>query len=614
MQADIQKAIESGKLTPAAGRALARLEPGTYVTHKSWGFGQIAELDFLVHQMTINFQGKKKHPMQIQYAAESLSVVPNDHILALKSADLASVKTMAKKDVVALLRTILRSLDGKATQDQISELLVPDVLTEAEFKRWIENAKSAAKSDGHIIVPTKKVMPFELREDAISHSDELLGSFRAARQVKQHVEALDRIVKNLGDFKDAPAELQPVITIVNDIAKKSAKLHTGDALSLLLTRDELLEAVPGLQCPEDAPSVSRVLLGEQRTLPTLMNAVPAAKMKRVLSQLPAAFGEGWIAMAVSLVLRGKARVVSEAASLLVEQGKTEELRNALSRAVSEHSLSTDALQWLCAERSGLLGELANVHLLSAIFAALERDQFNEKKDRKLQDLLVNDAELIDDLISGATLEELRDATRKLLATPVFDELNKRSILGRIIKAYPELQALITGGDSTEKDEALIVSWESLERRKAEFDELVNKRIPENVKEISIARSYGDLRENAEYKAAKEMQRVLNRRRAETERELNLARGTDFANVDASQVAVGTVVTVRDPANGETSTYQLLGAWDTDPDAGVISYKSALAQALMGRKPGDQVQAPTETGERTFEVVKIEPYRAAVAAA
>ena len=111
-----------------------------------------------------------------------------------------------------------------------------------------------------------------------------------------------------------------------------------------------------------------------------------------------------------------------------------------------------------------------------------------------------------------------------------------------------MQALVSG-DSDAKQETLVVSWESLEKRKAEFDELVNKKIPENMQEISIAREHGDLRENFEFKAAKEMQRVLGRRRAETERDLSLARGTDFANPDTTTVSIGTIVTLKEMPGG-----------------------------------------------------------------
>src|SRR5207249_7829726 len=118
------------------------------------------------------------------------------------------------------------------------------------------------------------------------------------------------------------------------------------------------------------------------------------------------------------------------------------------------------------------------------------------------------------------------------------------------RLHPDLEAMLTGVEA-EKQEALIVSWASLEKREEEYEDLVNKKIPENTKEISIARSYGDLRENFEFKAAKEMQRVLMRRKSETERDLSLARGTDFANPDTTQVSIGTIVTLKEAGDGRT---------------------------------------------------------------
>jgi transcription elongation GreA/GreB family factor len=612
MQAEIQQAIDSAKLTPALAGALSRLTPGTYVSHKSWGFGQIAALDFLVYQMTIDFRGKKGHAMQLQYAAESLAVVPAEHILAQKASNLSTIKSEAKNDPARLARTVLTSFGGKATQDQIASVLVPDVLSEAEFKKWIESAKKAMKNDGHFAIPNKKGLAFELREGPISHADEYLAAFNNARQVRHQIEALDLIVKHGAEFLAAPEQLQPVIAAVNDTARKSAKLQPGKALSLLLTRDELIEKVPGSASAFADPTVGSVLLDEQKNLTVLLNEIPAAKMRRVLAEIPAAFGEAWPAKAVSLVLRGKLRVVAEAARLLSENGRLEDLRAALSRAISEHSITTDALIWLCNERDGALADLANIGLLISACAALERDQFNEKKDRKLHDLLLNDQELVPDLIANASLEQLRDTMRRLLVTPVFEEINKRSLIGRIIRVYPDLQNMVTG-DSGAKDEAIIVSWESLERKKADLDELVAKKIPDNVKEIAIARDYGDLRENAEFKAAKEMQRVLGRRRAEMERDLGLARGTDFANVDTNVAGIGTVITVREIPDGQIDVFTILGAWDTVPESGIISYKSALAVALNGKKVGEQINAPTEHGERTVEIVKIEAYRKAATA-
>ena len=612
MSSEIQKVVESGKLTQAQGAALERLTPGSYVLHKSWGFGQIDSIDFLLNQMTIHFKGKRGHTMQLQYAADSLQAIAPDHILAQKAADLEGVRSRAKDNPVAFMQRVLQSYGGKSTPDQVSQVLVPDVFPEPEFKRWWENAKKLMKKDGHFAISAKKTDPIVLREAAVSRTDEHLVAFTEARQLKDQIAALDRIIKDVAEFTDPAAQLGPIILAAEDAARKNAKLKTNEALQLVIARDEIIEKAPGTARGANAPTVVSILQEEKNNLVQLLDAVPAAKLRRVLNSIPDAFPEDWILRCLGLVINGTSRIVGEAARLLQEKGKAEDLRGALDRAIREHSISSPALVWLCdkRERKGQFGVLIHPRVLSAILTALEREQFMESRDRKLHDLLLNDRELVTDLVLDAEPEELREAMRKLLLTPVFEELNKRSLLGRIVRVYPELEGMITGDTGGEKQEALIVSWESLERRKAEFDELVNKKIPQNITEISIAREYGDLRENFEFKAAKEMQRVLQRRKAETERDLSLARGTDFANPDTTQVAIGTTVTLREIPQGNVDTYHILGAWDSDPEKGIISYKAGIAQALMGHKVGEQLEVVTEHGDRTVEITEIKAWKKA----
>jgi transcription elongation GreA/GreB family factor len=613
MNPEIQKAVDAGKLSASAAAALDQLSPGSFVLHKSWGFGKIDSVNFLVSQMTIDFRTKKGHTMQLQYAAESLQYIAEDHILALKAADLPGIKSRAKEDPVGLVRTLLNSYGGKATQDQIAQTLMPDVFSEAEFKRWWEGAKKALKKDGHFSVPAKKGEPVEMRDAPVSHAAEFVSAFTSARQLKHQLAALDQIVKNIAEFGADPSVLIGPIGTAEDQARKNQRLNPAQALEFLVTRDEIQDKLPALPRNEDAPTIAQFLRDEEKRLPELIGDLPAAKQKRVLAAIPEAFGDEWPARALTLVARGSTRVAGEAARLLEEQKQLDALLNSLDRAIREHSITSEVLCWLCKERDGAFADLMTPKLLSSVVGALERDQFNEtKRDRRLHDLLLNDKELIPDLLATATHEELRDVMRKLMLTPVFEELNKRSLLGRIIRIYPEMQAMVSG-ESDAKQESLIVSWESLEKRKAEYDDLVNKKIPENVKEISIARSYGDLRENFEFKAAKEMQRVLGRRRSEMERDLAIARGNDFANPDTNQVSIGTTVTLRDTTSGHLDTYTILGAWDGDPDKGIVSYQSALAQAILGHKVGEKLNVPTEHGDRLAEIVKIEAAMRPVAA-
>jgi transcription elongation GreA/GreB family factor len=169
--------------------------------------------------------------------------------------------------------------------------------------------------------------------------------------------------------------------------------------------------------------------------------------------------------------------------------------------------------------------------------------------------------------------------------------------------------MVAGENRTTVVEAPIVSWESLEKRKAELEEITTKKIPANSKEIGVARSYGDLKENHEFKAAKEMQAVLMRRKAELEAMIVAAQGTDFSGVKGDEVAIGTVVEYIHAEGGQKKTVTILGAWDSDPEKGILSYQTAVAQALLQRKIGDSAELPSESGSR-FKIViqSIRAYR------
>ncbi len=166
--------------------------------------------------------------------------------------------------------------------------------------------------------------------------------------------------------------------------------------------------------------------------------------------------------------------------------------------------------------------------------------------------------------------------------------------------------MITGAQSQDETAPLIVSWSSLERRKGEYEELVKRKIPENTKEIALARSYGDLSENFEFKAAKQMQSVLIRRKSELEQMLHNARGTSFENADTSRVSIGTIVTLRNVEMDKEETYTILGAWDGDPDRYVISYQTAIGQMLLGHEVGETVSLNTDHGTAQFTIVSIQP--------
>jgi transcription elongation GreA/GreB family factor len=338
--------------------------------------------------------------------------------------------------------------------------------------------------------------------------------------------------------------------------------------------------------------------------------LPSARQRAVYEAFPAAFGDAWAGKLIPLFDKAGARGVTEIARLLADRDTLAPLLDYLRSALARRSLGVDGVIWLSRERDKAAASVFGPDLGACILNLLENDHLADgpRKTTRLQTLLNDDKELLGDIVASMDANEARNFARRLLECPVFGDLERKSLMARVIKSRPETAELVSGDAHKKREEPLLVSWDSLERKKAELDELIRVRIPQNTKDIAIARSYGDLRENFEYKSAKDLQRYLGHRKNELERELARARGTDFKGADAATVNIGTIVTLADAA-GTHSECTVLGAWDSDPERHIVSYLSEVGKALMGLKPGESASVPDPaTGlARPLTVVSIRPY-------
>jgi len=585
MRDEFEKMAAAGKLNRQHIEALVVLTNSGFCIHRSWGFGKIQTVDTVFARFTIDFQSKAGHHMDLAFAAESLKPIPKDHILARKLSDLETLRQMAATNHLELVQLVLNSFGGKATTDQIQQVLVPDVIRD-DWKKWWDTAKKELKKDGHFQVPLKKTDPIVYQVKEISLQERLLESFRTAKGLKARILVAGEMLKNAHDLSDRVTLAQEVITALNQEIPSYQRTQPAVALEAIFARDDLretakLEPVPG-------QLEAAAIWSQELKIGTLMEGLPAAKHHRALDSFKAAKPDDWAEVLRTTLNSVPSRLCHEIATLLIHSGKIDLLKDTVARYVSQHTASSELLLWLARDRNDSFADILGPEVFRAMITSMERDQFNEKRSNRLRDFILDDQELLVELIGSADLEVIKDLTRALQLSPCFDDMNKRSLLARIVKSYPAIQSLISG-EQTKQDTNLIVSWGSLERRKNEYRELVEKKIPANSKEIAIARSYGDLRENHEYKAAKEMQKILMRRKSELENQLVRARGTDFANTGTETVTIGSVVCATDLETNRAETFTILGAWDSDPDNGVISYLSPVAQSLLNRKVGEQVE-------------------------
>lgn len=610
MREEFEKLAAAGKIEGRHVEPLTQLVEGGCCSHRSWGFGKIKAVDTVFARFTIDFPGKPGHTMDLSFAAESLKPIPKNHILARKAADLDGVRHLAAHHL-DLIKLVLNSYGGKATVEQIQQVLVPDVIRD-DWKKWWETAKREMKKDGHFIVPVKKTEPVVYQVQETSLQDRSLADFRAAKGLKARVAVVAEILKVASDLNDKAAVANEIIATLNTDIVSHQRTQPAVALEAIFARDELHETA-GLAPVAGEVSAAQIWLQDGIKFGPLLETIPAAKHHRALESFRHANPDQW-----QDVLRGalnfvSAKLAKEFASLLINQGKLNLLKETLSRVINQHTASSELLLWFGRERNEDFVDILGPEVFRAMLTAMERDQFNEKRSNRLRDFILEDQELLGELTASADIEVVKDLTRALQLSPVFDDMDKRSLLARLVKAHPAVQSLITG-EQTKQESGLLVSWESLERRRLEYQDLVQKQIPANSKEIAIARSYGDLRENHEYKAAKEMQKVLMRRKEELEAQLARARGMDFSNAKTEVVGPGTVVQVTDLQSNQVETFTILGAWDSDPDKGIISYLTPVAQALLNHKVGDEVELEMHGAKRRQRVDHITAWKTEAAPA
>jgi len=607
MDSDLQQIVETKQLPAHLAPKLEKLTPNTCCEHRSWGVGKIREWDLVMGKVVIDFAGKPGHTMEFEYAATSLIPLEAEHIESKKLGDLNAVKELAAKDPGTLMQITVRSLGKQANAVKIQSVLSPSVISDADWKKWWDGAKRAMKKDERFVIPSKRTEPILFHDVAPDYKEQAFSAVISAVGPKAELAAVEQLIKHAKVLDEAA--LQNVINDIDQTIAKTPSSQLVAAVELALGRDELVQE-SGKIDKFGSASINKYIPKDAKAFVGLAEQLAAGKQGKFVERTAEILKERWHGFAADILPYANGRIAEVLIDSYKKDNRVEEILEVLGRLIRERKLHYDFLIWLSKNRKAAeFKPLVNVQLFYAILSVLELDTLDRsRKSGRLQDLLISNKELVKDLLQGAREDEVRDVTRAIMLSPVFEELDKRSLLATLVKLYPFVQAMIIGQDNKSEAAALVVSLDSLTKRKSELDEIVSKKIPDNTRDIAVARSYGDLRENSEFKAAKEMQAVLLRRRAELEAMLLRAQPTDFKAADTSSVNIGTVVELSDVANGEKLTYTVLGAWDSAPDQGIISYLTPVAQALHKKTVGETADLSLENGgHRKVKIESIKAY-------
>jgi transcription elongation factor GreA len=598
--------------TPSLKASKAKLEsmkPGAYVVHRSWGFGQIKSFDDTTLKLIIDFKGKKSHSMDPAFCVTTMEVLPENHLLVRKETEPKKILELIADNPAQLIVEALESYPNKATTAIDLEITLSQVIGEEKFKKWWGDARKAVAKDPRVLVPEKKTELYVLRETPVSAEDEIFDQFNSTRSARRRI-ALAEDYASASAHKAAQANLTEILKGIADAVKDSNQIDAAERLYGAAVRDRIAK-VAGVDASTFEPSQAS-LVANLRDLPAIAEKIPVQFQSHFLELIKETHPIECRDIVFNLLKVSQGKFTTECINFLVENGYSDDLAATLKRWQTEQNLRAPVLLWIVKNRHSkkfakLLNDLITPRLLSAIFFAIDYEALQAASARRipLGDILSDDAELIADLLSTADPETARDLANTLLLNQGFEELTKKSLLARFIKIFPNIQSLVAV-DAEAKEDNFLVSRGSFERKREEYEGIVSRKIPENSKAIATAREHGDLKENSEYKMAKQDQQVLMAQKSQLERELARARITDFKDATTEQVSVGSIVEVRVP-DGTTSKYTILGVWDGDPDQNIISYKTPLGAALIGKRSGETVKVKMGSSEDSYSIVSISKY-------
>lgn len=631
MHGDLEKIVKAGKIPFDFAKRLDKFSPGRYILHPEWGVGKVQKWSLGKQIIQVAFEKEEKaRVIGLQLAYKQLTPIPEGHFLINCYDDPAGIAAMAddKESILQFIELILThnfSLREGVNDvlpmqpEDLERMLSGRVIPAESWKSWWEKARMAMRNDPHFRLPTKRGEPIYTR-DAESAAEALLEDYVDAKTLESCVRILDQAhLETLNGEFDIVARL--VKTMEHDICRDH--MEPQHVLELIIIRDEILESVATKDAKKQDALNSAMEKNGVENLTTLadklrsvtsedivkyIGELSSARQNKVYEALPEAYPDSWLAYTTNIFLFGGSKVTSTVASFILNHGAKEQLFADLLSGISRQTLSPDVLIWICKERNNLSKEVvekSKMALGSSIINAIERDSAEGGPNRalRLRNLLLDDKELAPDLVTGISELEARPFAKALYDSSVLPELDRNLLLANMMQVHPSLQEIVLNRTQANEKQSLYVSLRSFAARKAEYEDLINVRIPKNKHDLEITRAEGDLRENGGYQDAKATRQVLMRRSEELSRLLSQAEPTDFKDVSCDETGMGTQVTFT-TEEGREIVYTILGAWDSVPEERIISYSSKLGTKLLGHKVGDTLRLPLEIGgEQVLMTIK-----------
>jgi transcription elongation factor GreA len=587
-------------------------DKGGFVFHRNWGVGKIASLDN--DTLTINF-GKAAgiHEIKLSMAVTALKPLAKDHIWVLKALNYVKeggnkvpLAEKIKKDKEWTLKTIIKSYDNNCDLKTIKNELVRTVtekdgktkkelgiLTSGEWTSWNAAAKKILETNPVFGVNPNDINMYTVREGSITPVEKLANEFKAQKAFFARVDIFMKFFndEDMDRSNDNFAEMYAYFTgFLKNISKITEQVLASYLIARYVSAQDSRFLYP---VKETFAEIYGKLADPRKTYEDLKdskNTNLKEDFLECIEMLP-----DWNTQYVRLF----PTVLDEKLiDKLINKGFTADVQKLVRTSFEQFKDYRETVlyffkncqnkEWY--KKAGVSYEKQLITLINIIELTFREinNHVNTTENKKLNKnasvLLFNDESLF------KYLAENDEETVKKLYTLIDDIADidpnyKAQTRSKILEKYPDFKFRVSE-EKTVQPKGMIVTAKMLEEKKAEADRIMNIEIPQNAKDIAEAREKGDLKENAEYKSAKEKQHMLNLSLSKLQEELNRAVIFDPTTSTTAIVSFATEVTLHDNIENKDEVYTILGPWESDPDNNIISYMSPFGNAILDKKVGD----------------------------
>jgi transcription elongation GreA/GreB family factor len=552
---------------------LLSFDVGTVVAMEGKGVGRVVDANLGLESFKIDFERHKGLMVGFKAAPKLLQPLKTDHVLRRKLEKPETLKSLSPPE---LLRAVLQSYDKPLTAGEIRDVL-HGIVGESQWTSWW----GAARKHQQLVASGGGAR--QTYRWADTDADALESVWKAYQKAdpRSRMDRLRREGMRDRTLRDRMAE------DLSAVAEASMDSDPGLSFEIWFA----LERTGG--APADADWAPEELLAHQPM--RVFTGVEDRLLRERAYTMTRESREDWPNLYREAMGRESDPRALELLAEGLAQSAPRELERLLDNLLAQPHRMPAAFVWL-AERAAddeALRSRNPLRLLQQILTSMSRDEFASYRVRLIS--LAESGSTVPRLLAHLTEEQAAQAEDAVHRAPSLEPYQREQLTNAIHLRFP-LQRKDSGPG------ALYALAESIDAKSQELHTIMTVEIPANRKAIEEARAMGDLRENFEYKSARQRHEYLNSRASALNGDLNRARPIDTTGMDVSEVRIGTRVHLA--GTGKSRTITILGPWESKPEEDVISYESELAKEILGKSVG----AAIDTAGETWTIARIEPHR------